>query len=81
MEITFSIVGTSRHPSSTSFKAACFVAEELLKKFEQCNYPVTHLVAGGRAFAEHVAVKLFLDKKVPHLVSNAFRREGRSPRN
>ena len=39
----------------------------MLKKFEQCNYPITHLVSGGRAFAEHVAVQLFLDKKVPHL--------------
>lgn len=73
MEITFSIIGTSggkRDISKLSlfkFKAMCLVAEELLLQFEKNNYPISHVITGGNAWADHVAVKLFLEKKVPHL--------------
>jgi hypothetical protein len=45
----------------------CLVAAELLKQLKESNYEITTLVSGGSAYADHVAVKLFLDKKVPHL--------------
>ena len=45
----------------------CIVASGLVDQFKENNYPITHLVSGGAAWADHVAVRLFLDKKVPHL--------------
>lgn len=73
MEITFSIVGTAGRKddkeklSKSHFEAMCLVAEGLLEQFAESNYPVTHLVSGGAAWADHVAVSLFLKKKAPHL--------------
>lgn len=73
MEITFSIVGTAgreddaKKLSRNHFDAMCVVAEGLIDQFKENNYPITHLVSGGAAFADHVAVKLFLKKKVPNL--------------
>jgi hypothetical protein len=73
MEITFSIIGTAGRKddaaklSKKHFEAMCVVAEGLLEQFKENNYPITHLVSGGAAWADHVAVRLFLDHKAPHL--------------
>jgi len=73
MEITLAIIGTAgreddeKKLTRDSFKAMCLVGEELLKQLSDSNYAVTHAVSGGAAWADHVAVKLFLEKKVPHL--------------
>ena len=73
MEITFSIVGTAGRKDDAAklsrkhFEAMCLIASGLLEQFAESNYPITHLVSGGAAWADHVAVKLFLDKKVPNL--------------
>jgi len=73
MEITFAIVGTAGRKDDAAklsrkhFEAMCLVAEGLLEQFAESGYPITTLVSGGAAWADHVAVKLFLDKKVPHL--------------
>lgn len=73
MDITFSIIGTAgrnddgNRLSRQHFDAMCIVANGLLEQFAEINYPITHLVSGGAAWADHVAVKLFLDKKVPNL--------------
>lgn len=73
MEITFSIVGTAgrkddaKRLSKSHFDAMCNIAEGLIDQCAENNYPITHLVSGGAAWSDHVAVKLFLDKKVPNL--------------
>lgn len=73
MEITLSIVGTAgrkddeKRLSSQSFSAMYSVAESLINQLIKSNYPVTHLVSGGSAWADHVAVKLFLDNKANNL--------------
>ena len=73
MEITLAIVGTAGRKedgkilSNKHFEAMCLVADGLIDELKESNYPITHLVSGGAAWADHVAVKLFLDKKVPHL--------------
>jgi hypothetical protein len=73
MEITFSIVGTAGRKddanklSKKHFEAMCITAEGLIDQCNESGYPISHLVSGGAAWADHVAVKLFLNKKVPHL--------------
>jgi hypothetical protein len=73
MEITLAIVGTAgrkddaKRLTTNHFKAMCLVAEGLLEQINDSNYPITHLVSGGAAWADHVAVRLFLDKKAPGL--------------
>lgn len=73
MEITFAIVGTAgrnddaKKLSKKHFEAMCLIATGLMEQFAENNYPITHLVSGGAAWADHVAVRLFLDKKAPHL--------------
>lgn len=73
MEITFAIVGTAgreedeKRLSKKHFEAMCIVASELVDHFKSINYPITHLISGGAAWADHVAVHLFLEKKVEHL--------------
>ena len=73
MEITFSIVGTAgrkddaKRLSKSHFDAMCNIAVGLIDQCAENNYPITHLVSGGAAWADHVAVKLFLDKKVSNL--------------
>ena len=53
--------------SKPLFEAMCIVANALIDQCGKNNYPITHLVSGGASGADHVAVKLFLNKKVPHL--------------
>lgn len=73
MEITFSIVGTAGRGDDASklskehFWAMYTVAEGLIDQFAENNYPITHVVSGGAAWADHVAVKLFLREKVGKL--------------
>ena len=73
MEISLAICGTAgrresgKRLSRQHFEAAYAIAEELLKQINECNYPITHLVSGGAAYMDHIAVKLFLNNKVPHL--------------
>lgn len=69
MEITFAIIGTTgrktqEHDDGAAltrqhFDAMCIVAEDLIEQFAENNYPITHLVSGGAAWADHVAVHLF----------------------
>jgi hypothetical protein len=72
-EITFAVVGTAGRKDDAAklsvkhFEAMCVVATGLIDQFKENNYPITHLVSGGAAWADHVAVKLFLQKKAPHL--------------
>jgi hypothetical protein len=74
MEISFAIVGTAGRKDDASklskkhFEAMCITASGLIDQCNKSGYPITHLVSGGAAWADHVAVKLFLDKKVPHLL-------------
>jgi hypothetical protein len=73
MEITLSICGSAGRRddaakmSKQHFEAACIVATGLMEQLKECNFPITTLVSGGAAFIDHVAVKLFLQKKVPNL--------------
>ena len=73
MEITLSIVGTAGRKedadrlSRQHFEAMYIIAEKLINDCRKINYPITTLVSGGAAGADHVAVKLYLDNKVPHL--------------
>ena len=73
MEITLSITGTTGQKDDASklsknhFLAMCQIAERLIEQLGQSNYPISHLVSGGMAWADHVAVRLFMDKKVPNL--------------
>lgn len=72
-EISLAIVGTAGRKDDAKrltrkhFEAMCLVASGLLEQINESNYPITHLVSGGAAWADHVAVRLFLDKKVPNL--------------
>src|ERR1035437_3589530 len=72
-EITLAIVGTAgrkddeKRLTKKHFEAMCLVSEGLIEQINESNYPITHLVSGGAAWADHSAVRLFLDKKVPHL--------------
>jgi hypothetical protein len=73
MEITYAIVGTAgrkedgKKLSRQHFEAMMLIASGLLEQINESNYPISHLVSGGAAWADHVAVRLFLDKKAPHL--------------
>jgi hypothetical protein len=73
VEISLAIIGTAGRKddkqklSKESFQAMCIVGEEILTQLKDSNYSVTHLVSGGAAWADHVAVKLFLNKKVENL--------------
>lgn len=52
----------------TSFDTMCRVANEFLIQFEKNNNKIDTLVSGGAAWADHVAVNLFLNKKVQNLI-------------
>lgn len=73
MEISLSIVGTAFRKEEQSkcskqlFNAMYIVADGLIDELKTINYEITHIVSGGAAGADHVAVQLFLNKRVPHL--------------
>lgn len=73
MDTTFAIVGTAGRKedanrlSANHFKAMLECARLLLQQFKESDYGVDTLVSGGAAWADHVAVKLFLNKEVPNL--------------
>lgn len=73
MEVTFSIIGTAgrkddgKKLSLPHFNAMCIIASELIDQLSDTSYKITQVVSGGAAWADHVAIKLFLDKKVPKL--------------
>lgn len=73
MDTTFAIVGTAGRKddanrlSANHFQAMCECARLLLQQFQESDYGVDTLVSGGAAWADHVAVKLFLNKEVPKL--------------
>ena len=72
-EITFSICGTAGRGdtanklSKNHFDAMVIVAGQLMEQFAECGYKITTLVSGGASWADHSAVKLYLNKKVPNL--------------
>lgn len=72
-EITLSIIGTAfrkddaKRCSKEIFQAMCVIASGLIDQCKSINYPISTLISGGAAGADHVAVKLYLDNKVPHL--------------
>ncbi len=49
------------------FEAMCECARLLLRQFQENDYGVDTLVCGGAAYADHCAVRLFLNKEVPKL--------------
>lgn len=73
MEITLSIIGTAGRKddadrlSKQHFDAMCTIAIGVIDECARINYPITTLVSGGAAWADHVAAKLYLDNKVPNL--------------
>jgi len=73
MDTTFAIVGTAgrgddaNRLSHKHFKAMCECARLLLRQLQETEYGIDTLVSGGAAWADHVAVKLFLNKEVPKL--------------
>ena len=73
LDVTFAIVGTAGRKDGASrlsknhFEAMCECARQLLQQFNESDYNVNTLVSGGAAFADHVAVKLFLNKEIPRL--------------
>lgn len=73
MELTLAIIGTAGRKEDAKrldknyFSAMCTVAGNLVDGLKEINYEVTTLVSGGAAWADHVAVRLFLEKKVPNL--------------
>jgi len=73
MNTTFAIAGTAGRKedanrlSANHFKAMMECARLLLQQFKESDYGVDTLVSGGAAWADHVAVKLFLNKEIPKL--------------
>lgn len=72
--VTLSIVGTAgrkddaRKLSKYHFEAMCLCAETLLKSLKDTGYLIDTLVSGGAAWADHVAVKLYLQGKIENLI-------------
>jgi hypothetical protein len=73
MGFTLAIIGTAGRKddksklTKRSFTQMCNRALRLTQWFEQKSPQVTGLVSGGAAFADHVAVTLFLNGTVPKL--------------
>lgn len=73
MSASFAIVGTAGRKDDAArlsrhhFNAMCECARLLLKQVAESGYGVDTVVSGGAAWADHVAVRLFLNKEVPKL--------------
>jgi len=73
VDTTFAIVGTAgrkddaQRLSKNHFEAMYECAKLMLQQFNESDYKVNTLVSGGAAWADHVAVKLFLNKEIPKL--------------
>ena len=73
LDVTFAIVGSAGRKDDASrlsknhFEAMCECSRQLLQQFNESDYNVNTLVSGGAAWADHVAVKLFLNKEIPKL--------------
>lgn len=73
MNTTFAIVGTAGRKDDASrlsanhFKAMYECAKLLMTQLNETEYGIDTVVSGGAAWADHVAVKLFLNKEVPNL--------------
>lgn len=73
MEVSFSIVGTAGRKDDNNrlsfqhFKSMYGISKGLIEILGESNYAPTVLVSGGAAWADHVAVKLFLDGVVKQL--------------
>jgi len=73
MDITLSIVGTAFRKeekdkcSKQIYEAMCFIAKTVIDQCNKFNYPITTLVSGGAAGADHVAVTLYLNNVIPNL--------------
>lgn len=50
------------------FGIMCSTASSLIDQCAEINYPIDTLISGGAAVADHVAVRLFNDNKVPNLI-------------
>lgn len=73
MQISLGIIGTAfrkddaKRCSKSMFDAMVVVASGLIDQCKESNYEINTLISGGACGADFVAVKLFLDKKIPHL--------------
>ena len=73
METTMGICGTAgrrddaNRLSKNHFEAMYECAHLMLEQFKESDYGVNTLISGGSSWADHSAVKLFLNKEVPHL--------------
>ena len=73
MEISLGIGGTAgrkedgKRLTRQHFEAMYLVADGLLEEINKNNYEISTVVSGGAAWADHLAIKLFLNKKAPHL--------------
>jgi len=70
MEITLGICGTAGRKQDGNrltrnhFEAMYMVANGLVEQINESNYPLTTAISGGAAWADFLAVKLFLDHKI-----------------
>lgn len=73
MNGSFAIIGTAgreddgKRLTKNHFEAMYECGRGILEQINKSNYPVDTVVSGGAAFADHVAVRLFLNKEVPKL--------------
>lgn len=72
-EITLGIAGSAgrkddaKKLSKKHFESMILVASGLIEELSNNNYPISTIISGGAAWADFVAIQLFLDKKVNNL--------------
>jgi len=73
LDITMAVVGTAgrkddgQRLSKHHFEAMCECTRLLLTNFQDADYGVNTLVSGGAAWADHVAVRLFMNGEISKL--------------